>query len=129
MWRVVLLTALVSAGSGWAGPSDAILGLWRTGPDSKGQVAHVKVQECDRRICGRIVAAFSAEGEPVTSPNEGKLVFWNMSRTAPSRYSGRAWVPAHDRVYDAGARIAGDRMKVFGCLGPFCRSQVWTRVE
>jgi len=113
-----------------ASASDPALGKWRTEPDRKGQVGIVNVHECaEQKLCGRIVAARDPGGDPVVTPNVGKMVFWDMRPTEPGHYEGMAWVPARDAVYRAGMRLMGNRLKVRGCLGPICQSQVWTRVK
>ena len=109
--------------------ADPALGVWLTEADRKCQVAHVDVHKCGQTLCGRIIKAFDASGQPVTTPNVGKRVFWNMRPVAAGRYEGRAWVPAHGREYDAEMQLNGNRMLVRGCLGPVCQSQKWARVQ
>ena len=114
-----------------AGPAfaDPALGTWLTEPDRKGQVAHVRVYECARAICGEIVRTFNAAGQQIAHPNVGKRVFWNMTPAGGGTYEGRAFVPAHNREYAGELLLAGNRMTVMGCLGPICQSQTWTRVN
>ncbi len=103
-------------------------GVWLTGPDKKGQVAHVRAAPCGPAFCGQIIKVFNAAGKSVNAPTVGKRVFWDMTG-ARGVFSGRAYVPAHNRNYNAKMRVDGNRMKVSGCLGPVCQSQVWTRVK
>lgn len=104
-------------------------GMWLTKPDRKGQVAHVQATTCGGAYCGKIVKVFDKDGDPVPgAKNVGKQVFWDMTGSA-GRYEGRAFVPAHNRDYDAKMQVNGNQMKVSGCLGPVCQSQVWTRVK
>lgn len=107
-----------------AGPE----GLWRTEPDRKGQVAHVKSTRCGTAYCGTIVEVFSRDGQPVAAPTVGKRVFWDMTGQGGT-FEGRAFVPAHNRTYDGRMTVSGNRMKVSGCLGPVCQSQTWQRVR
>lgn len=123
-----LALALVTGLTGTGATAQPVLGTWLTPPDRKGQVAHVRVSRCDAALCGKIVRAFDSAGNPITTPNVGKRVFWNMTPSGPQTYEGRAWVPAHDRQYDARLNLNEDRLKVSGCLGPFCQGQVWTRI-
>ncbi|SEK39802.1 Uncharacterized conserved protein, DUF2147 family [Roseovarius azorensis] len=124
--RWIILAAMMS-GAGSAASADPALGVWQTGPDRKGQIAHVEVTRCAEALCGRIIRAYSAEGHEITTPNVGKRVFWDMTPAGTDRYSGRAWVPAHDREYAATMLLEGNRLKVSGCVGPICQSQVWAR--
>lgn len=129
--RLTFLIALIGILSGVAtlGAAGSAIGTWQTAPDKKGQIAHVKVTRCDRSLCGRIVRAYDSRGQRITTDNVGKRVFWGMTRTGDDKYRGRAWVPAHDREYAARMRLNDDRLKVSGCLGPICQSQLWARVK
>lgn len=127
MRAVILATSLICGAAPVA--AEPVLGMWQTEADRKGQVAHVDVHHCDQNLCGRIVKAFNAQGERVVTPNVDKLVFWGMEPTDPGEYEGRAWVPAHDREYKANMELSGDRLKVAGCVGPICQSQIWKRVD
>ncbi|MEL6467286.1 MAG: DUF2147 domain-containing protein [Pseudomonadota bacterium] len=104
-------------------------GLWATEPDRKGQTAHVSAERCGSGYCGTIVDVFGPNGEEVDAPTIGTRVFWGMTPQGTDIYEGQAYVPAHDRTYDARMALQGSRMKVSGCLGPICQSQMWTRVE
>ena len=122
----VLVAACVLGGSAMADPA---LGTWLTEPDKKGQVAHVRVYECAKALCGQIVRTFNAAGQEIAHPNTGKRVFWNMIPEGGGEYEGRAFVPAHNREYAAEMQLAGNRLTVRGCLGPVCMSQLWKRVN
>ena len=124
-----ILLALIFTVIAAVAAAEPVTGLWRTEPDRKGHFGVVDVHECDGTICGRIVSAYNSRGEKVTSPNVGKLVFWGMEPERPGAYSGRAWVPAHDREYDARIRLSEGRLIVSGCLSIFCQSRTWQRVE
>lgn len=122
------MTGMV-AGLGTATSAEPALGIWQTQADKKGQIAHVEVTRCDGALCGDIVRTYDSDGKRITTENVGKRVFWNVMPTGEQEYSGRAWVPAHDREYAAKMHLDDDRLKVSGCLGPVCQSQVWARVE
>ena len=130
MFRLKTLSAL-GLGIALAGPvaAGSPEGMWLTKPDKKGQVAHVQSTACGAAFCGKIVKVFDKNGQPVAdAPNVGKRVFWDMIGTG-NEYRGRAFVPAHNRDYDARMQVNGNSMKVSGCLGPVCQSQTWTRVK
>lgn len=126
--HVLAVTAMV-AGLGTAISAEPALGTWQTQADKKGQIAHVEVTRCDGALCGDIVRTYDSEGNRITTENVGKRVFWNVTPDGDQEYRGRAWVPAHDREYAAKMELNDDRLKVSGCLGPVCQSQVWARVE
>ncbi|MFL4470712.1 DUF2147 domain-containing protein [Tateyamaria armeniaca] len=122
----VFATAL-ALGANAALAADPV-GLWRTQPDQKGQVANVRAETCGSAICGTIVRVYDKAGAPVAAPTVGQKVFWDMVPKG-SDFVGRAFVPAHQREYAGRISVQGDRMKVSGCLGPVCQSQVWTRLQ
>ena len=124
MIGAVLATTLVAAPLPLAASP---AGLWQTEPDRKGQIAHVRSARCGAGYCGTIVKVFDTSGQPVAAPTVGQRVFWDMTGSG-AEYEGRAYVPAHNRKYDARMQVRGNSMKVFGCLGPICQSQTWRRV-
>ncbi|MEI4232345.1 DUF2147 domain-containing protein [Roseovarius sp. D22-M7] len=126
---LMVLSATV-IGLGTLASAEPAIGTWQTQPDKKGQIAHVQVTKCDAALCGEIVRTYDSDGDRITTENVGKRVFWDVTPTGDGEYRGRAWVPAHDRVYAARMDLKGkDRLKVSGCLGPICQSQLWARVE
>jgi uncharacterized protein (DUF2147 family) len=126
----VLTMSGIVALLGTAISAESALGTWQTEADKKGQIAHVEVTRCDEALCGKIVRTYNSEGERITTENVGKRVFWDVKPTGDGEYRGRAWVPAHDREYSAKMDLASeDRLKVSGCVGPLCQSQLWARVE
>jgi uncharacterized protein (DUF2147 family) len=116
-----------------AAPAPALaepaLGVWRTEPDGKGQIALVEAAECGGALCGTITQVLNATGQVIDHRNVGKRIFWDMRMASPGVYEGRAFVPAFGAEYDAKMTLGGDKMKVGGCLGPICKSQTWTRVR
>ncbi|WP_299742279.1 DUF2147 domain-containing protein [uncultured Tateyamaria sp.] len=103
-------------------------GVWLTPPDRKGQTAHVDAKKCGVAYCGTIVTVFAPSGEPISAATVGQRVFWDMIGSSDV-YEGRAFVPAHNRNYNARMRVNGNRMTVSGCLGLVCQSQIWLRVR
>jgi len=127
MTRLTIFAAcLLGAGAATAEP---VNGIWKTEPDKKGQVAHVKVYDCTQILCGKIIKTFDANGQPIAHKNIGKLVFWDMKAQGAGSYEGRAYVPVHDREYPGKLVLNGNRLNVGGCAGPICMSQSWTRVQ
>lgn len=122
---LVLVLPLFQVSPGWSEP---LLGLWLTAPDRKGQVAHIHATPCGASLCGTILRTFDRQGNPVTTPNLGKRVFWDMQPTAPGRYEGRGWLPLKNMQFDGQMHLQGNKLTVRGCIGPLCQSQIWTRV-
>lgn len=113
-----------------AAMAEPILGTWLTGPDNKDQVAHMQISRCGEAICGKVARAFDNTGQPVTTPNIGKRVIWNVTPEAGAgSYNGKVLLPLYGATVNGAFDVAGDRLTLRGCLGPICKSQNWTRVE
>jgi len=130
MHKILALSSAIAVLAGMAS-AENVVGTWLTGPDQKGQVAHVDIEPCGGdTVCGTIVRAFDKDGNPVVTKNVGKRIFWDMARQeAQGAYFGKAYVPVFRATYDAGMTLSGNRLKVKGCAGPICKSQTWTRVN
>lgn len=113
-----------------AAMSEPILGTWLTGPDNKDQVAHMQIDRCGAAICGKVARAFDSAGQPVTTPNVGKRVIWDVTpKAGRGAYSGKVLLPLYGATVNGDFDVAGDRLTLRGCLGPICKSQDWSRVE
>lgn len=124
------LAAAICAGAmPVAAAAETPLGTWATPPDAKGIFAHIEARPCGAATCGVIARTYDRQGRPVQTPNLGVRVFWDMTPAGEGVWKGHAFVPAHNRTYPGTMQVMGDRMKVKGCLGPVCQSQVWTRVN
>lgn len=113
-----------------AASADPILGTWQVEPDHKGQVGQVVIRRCGDSFCGRVMKVHDSTGTSVVTRSMGRDLFWGLKARGQGNYDGgRVWVPLYDRVYDAKARLSGDRLRVFGCLGPLCDGQTWRRLR
>ncbi|MCO6382825.1 DUF2147 domain-containing protein [Oceanicola sp. 502str15] len=128
-FRTMIFTAAAMALTSVAAHAGTPEGLWLTGPDKKGNVAHVQAVKCGAAVCGTIVKAFNSAGQPIQSPNVGKRVFWDMTPAGADTYQGRAYVPVMNRDYGAQMVLRGNKMLVKGCAGPICMDQTWTRLK
>ncbi|SDI54685.1 DUF2147 domain-containing protein [Lutimaribacter saemankumensis] len=128
MTRFAVISAIWMAAPG-ALQAEAILGTWLTGPDNKSQVAHMRIKRCGPAICGTVLRAFDKSGQPVTTPNVGKQVIWDVTPDGQGVYRGKVLLPLYKTVVDGMFDVSGDRLTLKGCLGPVCKSQSWTRVE
>ncbi len=104
-------------------------GVWVTGPDKKGQIAHVNLHDCNGATCGTVLRSYDKNGARVVTPNIGKRVIWGMNAQSTGKYRGKVLVPAHRRVYNGTLDVSGNQLVVRGCLGPVCQSQTWQRLK
>lgn len=116
----------------WALPAmaaDPLVGLWQTEADG-GAYAHVEIAPCGQAFCGVIKRSFDASGE-IRSPNLGKQLVRSMVPQGGGKYAGQVWRPSNDKIYTGKIELAGDAMKLSGCVagGLFCSSQAWKRVK
>ncbi|WP_371059179.1 DUF2147 domain-containing protein [Rhodosalinus sp. 5P4] len=128
MTRMLAAVAALLLGAD-AALADPVLGTWQTEPDD-GAFAHVRMQPCGDAICGTIARTFNAEGE-YRSDTIGRQIVRGMVPQGDGRYEGRVWRPSNDKVYLGKIDLAGDRLKLRGCVagGLICASQTWARVD
>lgn len=127
--RTITLAAVMAL-SGAAAMADPVLGTWRTQPDDAGRFGLVEMAPCGGKVCGTLAQSFDASGTPVSSPFDGRLIVDGMSPNGGGAYSGGTiYAPDRDKTYRSKMALAGDRLEVSGCVGPFCRSQVWSRAN
>ncbi|MEM6373944.1 MAG: DUF2147 domain-containing protein [Pseudomonadota bacterium] len=108
--------------------ADPVAGTWKTEVDD-GAYAHIAMATCGSKICGTIAKAFDASG-PIQSENVGKQLVWDMVPGGNGSYgSGKIWQPSTGKVFKSKMSLSGNRLKVSGCVGPFCKKQTWTRVN
>lgn len=108
--------------------ADPVEGVWKTEVDD-GAYAHVTFAPCGAAYCGVISRTFNSGGE-YDSANKGKPIVWDMQSEGMGKYrNGKIWQPSTDKVYRSKMELAGDVLKVAGCVGPICKKQVWTRVR
>jgi len=132
MKHLGLLAAAAALLAAPAFAADPVEGLWQTRPDDNGNFGHVRIYPCEAALCGVIVAAFDGAGAPVTSPNVGKRMLWDMAPAGNNAYSGgKIWAPDRDKTYSSKMSLSGNALSVAGCVagGLICRDQEWTRVE
>ena len=114
------------------GPAAAqeVRGLFQTAPNDDGNVGHVEFYECGCLTCGKLVRSFDASGAPISSPNAGKNIVWDMQNEGGGKFGkGKIWDPGADKTYRSKMALEGDQLKVSGCIGPICRANTWVRVR
>ncbi|SFQ96628.1 DUF2147 domain-containing protein [Poseidonocella sedimentorum] len=126
MKSMIYALALGLAG---AASADPIEGIWQTQVDD-GAYAYVTMAPCGAAFCGTLSRTFNTDGE-YKSPNLGKLLVRDMTATGGGKYEGKVWRPSNDKVYMGKMELAGDRLKMKGCVagGLLCSSQTWARIK
>ncbi|NEY89395.1 DUF2147 domain-containing protein [Tabrizicola oligotrophica] len=128
--RKLVLAVLLVLGAG-AAMADPVEGVWKTKPDDNGNFGHVKIAACGAAYCGTLVKAFDGAGKEIDSPNLGKQIVWDMVAYPDGLYDdGKVWSPDRDKTYDSDMTLAGDSLKVRGCVFGICRDGgTWARVN
>lgn len=127
--RTTLLAVALALGAGAAQAADPLEGLWQTEVDD-GAYAYVEIAPCGGAFCGIIARTFKAEGE-YESENLGKMLVIDMVPQGEGQYEGSVWRPSNDKIYYGTIALAGDSLKLAGCVagGLICSKQDWTRVK
>ncbi|TCP61584.1 uncharacterized protein (DUF2147 family) [Rhodovulum bhavnagarense] len=135
---VFALAALAASGLYAEGLED-VTGHWRT-------VRHgalVRITDCgDSSPCGRLawVAPAIAEGNThdIRNPDAalrrrpliGVPILWGFTPDGQGWTGGHLYNPDDGKTFRAHLHLLSPRaLHVTGCLGPLCRSQVWTRAD
>lgn len=123
-----------------AGQAEAVVpeGEWHTAfHDGVVQIARCEMNS----VCGIVVAADTnhGTGETVDSRNPdralrqrpliGLPVLWGFRPATDGWTGGRLYNPETGQTFRASLRpLSASQLKVTACMGPFCLSQIWTRV-
>jgi uncharacterized protein (DUF2147 family) len=129
MKHILLAAALVALAA--PAVADPVFGRWRTAPDDNGNSGVIEIAACGNRICGTLIQAINAQGQPMNSPNVGRLIVWDMEARGNGQYrNGQVWSPDRNQTYSARMELRGDQLGVSGCvLAVICRESVWSRVR
>lgn len=130
-----LLFGLIAA----APVSAAVPVTGRWAPPEKDSV--IEIAPCGALLCGRIarITAATPDGPPVDkfNPNPAlrKRPILGLPILSGFKDDGKSWRgniydPRAGKTYKSFLQLQADgRLKVQGCVGPFCRSMYWTRVR
>jgi len=129
MKQLILAAAAAFALAGAASAQDAAIGTWQTEVDD-GAFAYITIAPCGAAVCGSIARTFNSEGE-YQSPNLGRQIVIDMAPNGDGSYNGQVWRPSNDRIYVGKMDVAGDALRLRGCVagGLICASQNWVRIE
>ena len=134
MRRLALAAAAAVMPVAAAATPAPIKGRWITSD----KAALVEVGPCGGGICGRIAKVLvvdpSKPTKDVNNPDPALraraivgMGFLTGFTPAGDQWNGRIYDPRNGRSYRSIVIRDGATLKVKGCLGPFCRTQVWTR--
>ncbi|WP_050602069.1 DUF2147 domain-containing protein [Ruegeria sp. 6PALISEP08] len=112
-----------------AAAADPIVGDWKTEPDRKNLISHIKISACGDKFCGQILSAYDASGKQVQTPNVGKKLFWDVASEGSGKYGGgEFWVPLINVDAVPQMTLQGDKLLVKGCEHEICAHQTWSRL-
>ena len=133
---LIALTSLIIAAHAYSDTGASVLGIWET-PDRD---AKIEITDCgDGTPCGDLVWLDPASADSETDINNpskalrdrpllGIRMIWGFRQRGERWRSGKVYDPESGRTYRAELSLESiDRLKLKGCFGPICRSQIWSR--
>jgi len=136
----VLITSLAClAGTARANDISELEGHWRTVRHN----AEVNITDCgDGSPCGYLIAVSEdvsgGETRDVRNGNRnlrarplnGLPILWGYSAGKNCWENGRLYNPETGQTFRSSIHpISKNELQVKGCLGPFCRQQIWRRID
>jgi uncharacterized protein (DUF2147 family) len=132
----VVTAALFAASAAPAIAAAPIEGTWRT----EGKDALVQIGDCGASVCGRIarflvVPPQGAGQHDVNNPDArlrtrkllGLPILTGLADDG-DLWRGTIYDPKSGKSYRSLVRrLDADRLEVKGCIGPFCKTQIWRR--
>ena len=70
------------------------------------------------------------KGDKKGKPIKGMVIMWNQTAQGDGTFTGGTVLKlANGKTYKSKAQLleGGKKLEVSGCVGPICKSQVWTR--
>ena len=131
------LFSVVLSGLAWA--DEGANGIWKL---NSGKVT-VRIAPCGPSLCGAIVGLakpLDKKGRPKVdkeNPNKslrsrplmGLPILANMKPAGDNRWRGTIYNADDGRTYSSYMKLSGNNMKVKGCVGPFCKTMVFVRLN
>jgi len=135
--RLVFSFYLVFTSAASADSIGEVSGIWRT-------VRHgalVNIVDCGNSTpCGVLVwasgAVFNGNTQDTRNrrpslrerPLLGVPILWGFQPSSSGWQNGRVYNPEDGKTFRANLQLlSNNELRVTGCLGPLCRSQIWTR--
>ena len=142
MRPLILIVILVYPLTSYAASAEGIeelIGVWRT-------IRHgalVEISDCGNETpCGTLAWAsetvFKGNTQDIRNRNLalrerpllGVPILWGFQSLDGTWQNGRIYNPEDGKTFRANLRLlSADELQVTGCIGPFCRSQIWTRAN
>lgn len=137
--RVALVALAMTGLAGAALADGGANGIWKL---ESGKVT-VRIGPCGEALCGVIVGLakpLNKEGKPKmdkenpdrslrTRPLMGLTILSNMKPTSDNEWLGTIYNADDGHTYTSRMRLEGNVMKVKGCVGPFCKTKTFNRVN
>jgi uncharacterized protein (DUF2147 family) len=135
------LTILLAAGAALA--ADAPIGKWNTVDDKTGKVkSEVQLYDQDGKLYGKIIGlpqpnddkgqpkvCTKCQGADKDKPIVGLVIIKDLI-PGDGRYKGGTILDPEDgKVYRAEVWAEGESLKVRGYLGPFYKTQTWSKAK
>lgn len=103
----------------------------------------VRIAPCGPNLCGTIIGLakpLNKQGLPKVdkeNPNAslrgrpviGLTILSNMAPKSDNKWAGTIYNADDGRTYSSYMKLVGDKMKVKGCVGPFCKSMTFNRTN
>ncbi len=131
MRKILLGLALLLPAAVFAG---TIEGTYKTEDKGNGQLL-VEFHPCKTdaaKSCATIIGAFNAEGMQVEDyKHSGRQIVFGLVDLNDGRYArGKVWTPDTDKTYSLKIKtLSENTLEIKGCVGIFCREQIWVQVN
>ena len=134
----LVLSSALLASPAMSDPNMSVLGIWET-PEKD---ARIEITDCgDGTPCGDLIWIDLATVDSETDINNptkalrdrpliGIRMVWGFTLRKDQWRSGKVYDPESGRTYRAELSLKdSDQLKLKGCFGPICRSQIWSRLS
>lgn len=136
--RYLLAAALAALAAAPAVAATPVAGIWTTAEKD----ALVRIGDCGSSVCGRVAKFLvrppqGADQRDVNNPDpklrNRKLLglpVLNGFHQDGDLWRGEIYDPKTGKSYrSVMRRLDGGRLEVKGCIGPFCKTQVWRKAS
>lgn len=138
-----ILTLILAGAAGAALAQPTPVGLWRSSDDKTGEAkAEIRIVETGGTLSGRIEKSLKKDGKPTcevctderkNQPIQGLEIIRGVMRKQGEDVweQGRILDPENGKEYKVRIESVdgGSKLQVRGYIGPFYRTQVWTRIQ
>jgi uncharacterized protein (DUF2147 family) len=132
-WLALALLLLAAP----AAAAEPVSGVWRT----EAKDALVRIADCGAGLCGRVTRFLvpppqGNDQRDVNNPDPKLrtrkllgLAVLRGFREDDGRWRGEIYDPKSGKSYRSlMRRLDSERLEVKGCIGPFCKTQIWRKV-